>query len=254
MFQSLRFLRTFARALPLTILVLAALTAVPAGASPQSPGPAAPPAAQEEKQGVERNAAMETFLQFLNKSPEDTLRKHPGLTGPVVDAIMANRAAGKSYASVRDFRQMTDIDSMNFEKAFRPFYEADLKKTTLASTRKPVQPVTPPAPGKPGTPGAAPPSPAPDPTQGPIGAVRAGYYAELEGYESWDGVDPAVKKEFFETINRERCTCGCTNETLAWCYVNDKTCPVVRPRVKKIYDDLMKRVAANPPAAPSAPR
>jgi hypothetical protein len=193
---------------------------------------------------------MDTFMQFLNRSPEATLRKHKGLTTEVVDAIMANRAAGKSFAGPAEFRKITKISSANFEAAFKPFFEADLRKTTLAATRKPIQPVTSPDP-KAAAPGAAGAPPHPS-GEGPIGGVRAGFYGQLEGYSNWDGVDPAVKKEFFETINRERCTCGCTNETLAWCYVNDPSCPVVRPRVKKIYDDLMKRTAANAPATGSS--
>jgi len=264
MFRTLRFRRVDAR--PHTVIIfffvlVAALAAGMPAAAPQTPSqPAAPAAAPQaakagaeaEVLGPEKNVAMDTFLQFLNKSPEATLRKHPGLTSEVVASIMANRAAGKSFASIPDFKKMTKISEIDFQYAYKPFYEADLRKTTLAATRKPVQPVTVADPkANPQAPGAA--AGAPNSEAGPIGAVRAGFYGQLEGYESWDGVDPAVKKEFFETINRERCTCGCTNETLAWCYVNDKSCPVVRPRVKKVYDDLMKRVAASPPSTESTP-
>ena len=239
------------------VVLVAALTAGLPAAAPQKPSQPATPAAPAqgtgpEVAGAERNVAMETLLQFLNRSPEATLRKHPGLTSEVVASIMANRAAGKSFASIPDFRKVTKISEIDFQYAYKPFYEADLRKTTLAATRKPVKPVTAADPkATPQTPGAD--AGAPNSEAGPIGAVRAGFYGKLEGYESWDGVDPAVKKEFFETINRERCTCGCTNETLAWCYVNDKSCPVVRPRVKKVYDDLMKRVAASPPSTEPTP-
>jgi hypothetical protein len=251
MFRTLRFRRGKPRALAVIFhVLLASLAAGAAFASPQTPQ-TAPPAAGTEGV-VEQNVAMNTLLQFLNRSSESELLKHPGLKREVVDSILANRAAGKSFASIAEFRRMTKIAPLDFEAAFKPFYEADLRKTTLAATRKPIQPVT-----APGQASAAPQAPAPAqgsaPEAGPIGAVRAGYYAQLEGYDKWEGVDPAAKREFFETVNRERCTCGCTNETLAWCYVNDKTCPVVRPRVKKIYDDLMKRVAASPPATESSP-
>lgn len=261
MFLSIRFRRTDVRAFALIFCVMIAalatgvLAAGPQGTPQPVPAPAAPAAAATapaEPETGEQNVAMNTFLQFLNKSPEATLRQHKGLTKEVVDSIMANRAAGKSFSSPAEFRKITKISSVNFEAAFKPFFEADLRKTTLAATRKPIQPVTAtdPKAGAPGT-QATPHNPS---SEGPIGAVRAGYYAQLEGYSSWDGVDPAVKKEFFETINRERCTCGCTNETLAWCYVNDPSCPVVRPRVKKIHDDLMKRAAAAPPAGSSTPK
>ena len=261
MFRTLRFC-----SLPHTIILfvlVAALGASMPAAAPQTPSqPASPTAAapqagtaEPEVLGGEKNVAMDTLLQFLNRSPEATLRKHPGLTSEVVASIMANRAAGKSFASIPDFKKVTKISEIDFQQSYKPFYEADLRKTTLAATRKPIQPVTAPDPAapkaNPQAPGAAP--GAPNSEAGPIGAVRAGFYGHLEGYESWDGVDPAVKKEFFETINRERCTCGCANETLAWCYVNDKSCPVVRPRVKKVYDDLMKRVAASPPSTESTP-
>ncbi len=255
MFRTLRFRhgkRTHAAALSAVLFVFLAAfaAAVPAAAQQPTPQPATP-ASEPGAFEAEENVAMTTLLQFLNRSPEETLRKHPGLTSEVVSSIMANRAAGKSFASIPEFRKVTKISEIDFQYAYKPFYEVDLRKTTLAATRKPIKPVTAPDPKDPMTPGAA--AGAPKSEEGPISAVRAGYYAQLEGYESWDGVDPVVKKEFFETINRERCACGCTNETLAWCYVNDKTCPVVRPRVKKIHDDLMKRVAASPPSTESAP-
>lgn len=259
MFLSIRFRRTGVRTFALVLFVMIAALAAggpvagPQGTPQPAPTPAAPAAAASPAPAepeVEKNVAMETFIQFLNRSPEATLRQHRGLTKEVVDSIMANRAAGKSFQSAAEFRKITKISSANFEAAFKPFFEADLRKTTLSASRKPIQPVTatdPKAATK-----AAPDSPPQSSGEGPIGAVRAGYYAQLEGYTNWDGIDPAVKKEFFETINRERCTCGCTNETLAWCYVNDSNCPVVRPRVKKIHDDLMKRAAANAPAPGSS--
>ena len=260
MFRTLRFRRVDARphtAIIFFVLVAGLAAGMPAAApqtpsQPAAPAAAAPQGAEPEVLGAEKNVAMDMLLQFLNKSPETTLRKHPGLTSEVVASIMANRAAGKSFASIPDFRKVTKISEIDFQYAYKPFYEADLRKTTLAATRKPVQAATAADPkANPQAPGAA--AGAPNSEAGPIGAVRAGFYGQLEGYESWDGVDPAVKKEFFETINRERCTCGCTNETLAWCYVNDKSCPVVRPRVKKVYDDLMKRVAASPPSTQPTP-
>jgi hypothetical protein len=71
-----------------------------------------------------------------------------------------------------------------------------------------------------------------------VGNVRPGFYAKLPGYENLDQLDPIKKKEFLEMVNHEMCTCGCSGETLAFCLVNDPACPVVKARVRKVYEDV----------------
>jgi hypothetical protein len=84
----------------------------------------------------------------------------------------------------------------------------------------------------------APPSPPSAQGSGPVGNVRPGYYAKLPGYDNLDKIDPIKRKEFLELVNREMCACGCQGETLAFCLVNDPACPVVKARVRKIYEDV----------------
>ena len=68
--------------------------------------------------------------------------------------------------------------------------------------------------------------------------MRVDFYSALPGFPDLDKLDPLVRKEFLEAVNREKCACGCQNETVAWCLVNDKSCPVVKSRAKKIYDEI----------------
>ena len=70
----------------------------------------------------------------------------------------------------------------------------------------------------------------------PIVAV-ANYFTELPGIDV-AGLKRGRKEKFLQRVNSEMCSCGCKNDTLARCYVNDPRCPVVKSVVQKIYDEV----------------
>jgi hypothetical protein len=70
----------------------------------------------------------------------------------------------------------------------------------------------------------------------PITAM-ANYFTELPGLDV-AGLGPAQREKFLQQVNSELCPCGCKNDTLARCYVNDPKCPVVRGIVQKLYDQV----------------
>jgi len=70
----------------------------------------------------------------------------------------------------------------------------------------------------------------------PIVAI-ANYFTEFQGLDV-AGLKPAQREKFLQQVNSELCPCGCKNDTLARCYVNDPKCPVVRGIVQKMYDQV----------------
>jgi hypothetical protein len=70
----------------------------------------------------------------------------------------------------------------------------------------------------------------------PIVAI-ANYFIELPGLDV-AGLKPTQREKFLQQVNSELCPCGCKNDTLARCYVNDPKCPVVRGIVQKLYDQV----------------
>jgi len=70
----------------------------------------------------------------------------------------------------------------------------------------------------------------------PIVAV-ANYFTELPGIDV-AGLKRGRKEKFLQRVNSEMCSCGCKNDTLARCYVNDPRCPVVKSVVQKVYDEV----------------
>ncbi|HEU4401024.1 MAG TPA: hypothetical protein VFT43_02850 [Candidatus Polarisedimenticolia bacterium] len=77
----------------------------------------------------------------------------------------------------------------------------------------------------------------PSPTNtAPIIAV-ANYFTDLPGLDV-AGLKPRTRERFLQRVNSEMCPCGCRNDTLAHCYVNDEHCRVVKGIVTKIYDDV----------------
>jgi hypothetical protein len=83
--------------------------------------------------------------------------------------------------------------------------------------------------------GAVPGVPAPTNTL-PIVAV-ANYFTELPGIDI-AGLKAKQRERFLQQVNSEMCPCGCKNDTLARCYVNDPRCPTVRGLVQKMYDEV----------------
>jgi hypothetical protein len=70
----------------------------------------------------------------------------------------------------------------------------------------------------------------------PIVAV-ANYFTELPGVDL-ASLRPRQKEKFLQRVNSEVCTCGCKNDTLAHCYVNDPRCPVVKGMVQRVLDEV----------------
>jgi hypothetical protein len=83
--------------------------------------------------------------------------------------------------------------------------------------------------------GAVPGVPAPTNTA-PIVAV-ANYFTEFQGIEL-SALKPRQREAFLQRVNSELCTCGCKNDTLARCYVNDPRCPAVKGMVQKVYEEV----------------
>jgi len=70
----------------------------------------------------------------------------------------------------------------------------------------------------------------------PIVAV-ANYFTELPGIDV-AGLKRGQKEKFLQRVNSEICSCGCKNDTLARCYVNDPRCPLVKSMVQKVYAEV----------------
>ncbi len=70
----------------------------------------------------------------------------------------------------------------------------------------------------------------------PIVAV-ANYFTELQGIDI-AALKRGQKEKFLQRVNSEICSCGCKNDTLARCYVNDPRCPLVKSLVQKVYEEV----------------
>jgi hypothetical protein len=70
----------------------------------------------------------------------------------------------------------------------------------------------------------------------PIVAI-ANFYADLPGIDL-SSLTPAQREKFLHRANSELCTCGCKDDTLAKCYINDKTCTVVRELLQKVLEEV----------------
>ena len=254
--------RSFA-CLAVAVTMIGLSSAAPPAADPNAPAAGTP---------AEVNTSAAALLKLLNTGTREKLSAHPGLGPDIVKTVMDYRASGKTFASIVEFRKLTKISPQNVEAALLPFQEQDALRQ-FEATRKPVPPAPGTAPSTGAQPGAgrmaqrsapgaasatgsasgtAPATAPPDAStgvpisqqgEGPIGAVRVDFYSALPGFPDLDKLDPLVRKEFLETVNREKCACGCQNETVAWCLVNDKSCPVVKSRARKIYDDIVNKPA-----------
>ncbi len=76
----------------------------------------------------------------------------------------------------------------------------------------------------------------PQQTQGGV-TVMENYYLDLPGFDL-STLTPTQKDKFLERVNKEPCTCGCKNDTIARCLVNDPKCPVVRGLAEKIFSEV----------------
>ncbi len=77
--------------------------------------------------------------------------------------------------------------------------------------------------------------PAPTNT-GTIEAV-ANFFTEVPGVDLTT-LDTHTREKFLHRVNSELCTCGCKNDTIARCAVNDPKCPRVKTLVQKVYDEV----------------
>ncbi|HEY3175376.1 MAG TPA: helix-hairpin-helix domain-containing protein [Candidatus Polarisedimenticolia bacterium] len=232
----------FRRAGILSLALAAALVLIPCRTWSASP---------EQGEELEVSPAAAGLIKLINTGSEQTLRKAPGLSAEVVARILAHRAKGGKFKNVDDLQMITKITREDLEKALQPYQDA-LDAKAFEAQRKPV-----PEPAAAGKSGGKRPGGARAPAEagnagaegsnqngsgeGPIALVRPGFYGKLPGYENLDKIDPILKTEFLETVNREMCSCGCKNETVAFCLVNDPGCPVVKARARKIYDDIVNK-------------
>jgi len=70
----------------------------------------------------------------------------------------------------------------------------------------------------------------------PIVAI-ANFYADLPGLDM-TSLTPSQKEKFLQRVNSELCTCGCRNDTLARCYINDESCTTVRETLQKVLQEV----------------
>jgi len=198
------------------------------------------------------------FLLAMSTSDEKVLKSLPGMPPDAATRILAYRKGGKSFSSLSQVREVLGLSSEEFDgvlKRFKEFAFSPEDPTGGGPLSANSNPSTPSnadrgrrgaagaaQKGQPGTPNA------PPPAAGGSGLdleVKAGYYSMLPGYDL-EKLDPDKRKRFLDTINREKCSCGCTDDTLGSCLVNDPGCPVVKARVKKLYTDVF---GSPPPAS-----
>ena len=67
--------------------------------------------------------------------------------------------------------------------------------------------------------------------------VRENYFMQLPGIDL-STLTPKQKQRYLDRVNTELCNCGCPNDTIARCLVNDKTCKTVRGLAEKILSEV----------------
>jgi hypothetical protein len=67
--------------------------------------------------------------------------------------------------------------------------------------------------------------------------VRENYFMQLPGIDL-STLTPKQKQRYLDRVNKELCNCGCPNETIAWCLVNDPGCPAVRGTAEKVLSEV----------------
>ena len=79
----------------------------------------------------------------------------------------------------------------------------------------------------------------PAPTNTATIEAVANYFAEVPGFDLAP-LGERGREKFLHRVNSELCTCGCKNETIAWCLVNDPKCPMVKGLAQAVYDEVKK--------------
>lgn len=114
------------------------------------------------------------------------------------------------------------------------------------------------------TPEAAPAAPSGEPGAGAI--QTPSWFEGGEGlyvppyYDTFPGLDTTAlsaqqKERFLHWVNTEFCACGqtgCRRDTIANCYINDKSCPNAPVRIRKIFD--LVRQGQRPQGASAPPK
>jgi len=67
--------------------------------------------------------------------------------------------------------------------------------------------------------------------------VRENYFMDLPGIDL-STLTPKQKQRYLDRVNKEACTCGCPNDTIAHCLVNDPKCPTVRGLAEKVLSEV----------------
>jgi hypothetical protein len=227
----------------LAYLVLAVFAAaITLGATSAPPARSAPLTDEESKR----------LLSVLSDPAKTRFKDLPGMTPEATERVLAFLKNGKPFSSIEEFRRVSALTDPQFEKL------AELARLMAARARDEKLERLP---------GEEKPATAPDPAPhagGPRSKLSAGakeekppaasglnldvkpnYYSVLPGYDL-STLPEETRRVFLDTINREMCTCGCSNDTLASCLVNDPGCPIVKARVKKLYSDLTAHTPAPP--------
>jgi hypothetical protein len=100
-----------------------------------------------------------------------------------------------------------------------------VRKTSKTATKPAPKPQTAPAPEN-----------QPVQTKGGV-TVRENYFMRLPGIDL-STLTPKQKERFLERVNKENCSCGCQNDTIARCLVNDPKCGTVRGLAEKVLSEV----------------
>jgi competence ComEA-like helix-hairpin-helix protein len=156
----------------------------------------------------------------VNQADAASLEALPGVSSKLAAAVVAYRSEHGPFASLDAVRQVPGMTPQVWERI-----HARLR-------------VEPPAPQ---TETAA---PAPAPAQGIV--ALANYFVAFKGIDL-DALPAPIRQEFLDTVNREECSCGCSGDTIARCYVNDPACVVAHARLHTLYREALEKAKA--PAA-----
>jgi len=196
-------------------------------------------------EGTMTPAQQKRMLRVMSGVPKDVLGRMAGMTPEAAEKIAAWRVKNYEFTSVEQIKQVSGLPDSNFEElrgAFMKKIPDEEANTSLAGAGKPA---------------ASPPDKAGAGKKAGLGrsndkagianketpfelnlSVRPHYYSELPGYDL-GGLTEAQKTAFLDVVNRELCSCGCQDETLGFCLVNDPGCPIVKARIRKIYKDMI---------------
>lgn len=208
---------------------------------------------------------QQRMIRVLSRTPESVLGRLPGMTPEGKAKILAWREKNYEFESLAQIKEVAALPEANWEILKNAFSKELIEEPVDVSEEERTGPVTAPrkigagpapaeAASRKSSLGAAktPPASTPEAPQQLNLSVRGGFYSDLPGYDL-SGLTDAQRMAFLEAVNRETCSCGCEDETLGYCLVNDPGCPVVKARVRKIYKDLIGADPVEPKKAAAKP-